>query len=202
MVRRLRSLRSVVGKLKTQESQWCKLKSEAESKGRRRLMTPLDYPHPSSKTTSSLVTKMIKDLPAMQETQVQSLGWVVPLEKGMATHSSILAWRISWTEEPGESHGQRSLEVCSPQGCRADETTNTHTQLEANQRERSNDPFLSLSVPCQPPVDWMILPTVGRAICFVQFINSNTNFFWKVLHRHTQKSRFNQISGYPDSQST
>ena len=43
-----------------------------------------------------------KNLPAMQETQVQSQGWGDPLEKGMATHSSILAWRIPWTEEPGE----------------------------------------------------------------------------------------------------
>ena len=38
----------------------------------------------------------------MQETQVRSLGWEDPLEKGMATHSSILSWRIPWTEEPGE----------------------------------------------------------------------------------------------------
>ena len=44
---------------------------------------------------------MVKDLPAMWETQVQSLGWEDPLEKGMATHCSILAWRIPWTEEPG-----------------------------------------------------------------------------------------------------
>ena len=43
----------------------------------------------------------IKRLPAMQETWVQSLGWEDPLEKEMATHSSILAWRIPWTEEPG-----------------------------------------------------------------------------------------------------
>ena len=43
----------------------------------------------------------VKYLPAMQETQVQSLGWEDPLEKGMATHSSILAWRILWSEEPG-----------------------------------------------------------------------------------------------------
>ena len=41
---------------------------------------------------------MVKNLPAMQEIWVQSLGWKDPLEKGMATHSSILAWRISWTE--------------------------------------------------------------------------------------------------------
>ena len=44
---------------------------------------------------------VVKSLPAMQETQFQSLGWEDPLEKGMATHSSILAWRIPWTEEPG-----------------------------------------------------------------------------------------------------
>ena len=44
---------------------------------------------------------MVKNLPAMQETWVRSLGWENPLEKGMATHSSILAWGISWTEEPG-----------------------------------------------------------------------------------------------------
>ena len=43
----------------------------------------------------------VKALPAMLETQVRSLGWEDPLEKGKATHSSILAWRITWTEEPG-----------------------------------------------------------------------------------------------------
>ena len=47
------------------------------------------------------MAQMVKNLPAMQETQVQSLGWEDTLEKGMATHSSILAWRIPWTEEPG-----------------------------------------------------------------------------------------------------
>ena len=44
---------------------------------------------------------MVKNLPAMGETWVQSLGWQDPLEEGMASHFSILAWRISWTEEPG-----------------------------------------------------------------------------------------------------
>ena len=44
---------------------------------------------------------MVKNLPAMQETQVQSLGWEDPLEKEVATHSSILAWKIPWAEEPG-----------------------------------------------------------------------------------------------------
>ena len=50
---------------------------------------------------ASLVVQFAKNLPAMQETWVPSLGWEDPLEKGMATHSSILAWRIPWTEEPG-----------------------------------------------------------------------------------------------------
>ena len=47
------------------------------------------------------MAQSVKRLPAMQETQVQSLGGEDPLEKGMATHSSILAWRIPWTEKPG-----------------------------------------------------------------------------------------------------
>ena len=50
---------------------------------------------------AALVAQMIKNLPAMQEPQVQSLGWEDLLEGGMATHSSILAWRIPWIEEPG-----------------------------------------------------------------------------------------------------
>ena len=51
---------------------------------------------------TSLVSQMVKNLPAIQETQVQSLGQEDPPEKGMATHSSILAWRIPWTKEPGD----------------------------------------------------------------------------------------------------
>ena len=49
-----------------------------------------------------LVAQTVKNLPALQETQVQFLGWEDLLEKRMATHSSILAWRIPWIEEPGE----------------------------------------------------------------------------------------------------
>ena len=50
---------------------------------------------------ASLVAQSVKNLPAVQETWVRSLGWEDPLEKEMATHSSILGWKISWTEEPG-----------------------------------------------------------------------------------------------------
>ena len=55
---------------------------------------------------ASLVAQTVKNLPAMQEIKVQSLDWEDPLEKGMATHSSILTWIIPWTEEPG---GLRSM---------------------------------------------------------------------------------------------
>ena len=50
---------------------------------------------------ASPVAQTVKNLPAMWETWVRSLGWEDPLEKGTATHSSILAWRIPWTEKPG-----------------------------------------------------------------------------------------------------
>ena len=50
---------------------------------------------------NTVIAQLVKNLPAMQETRVQSLGWEDPLEKEMETHSSILAWRIPWTEQPG-----------------------------------------------------------------------------------------------------
>ena len=53
------------------------------------------------KIRAYLVAQMVKNLPAMQETQVWSLGWEEPLEKGRATHFSTLTWKIPWTEEPG-----------------------------------------------------------------------------------------------------
>ena len=61
---------------------------------------------------ASPVAQIVKNLPAMQETQVRSLGWEDPLENGMATHSSILAWRIPWTEKSGrlQSMGSKSVE--------------------------------------------------------------------------------------------
>ena len=59
---------------------------------------------------NSLVSQLVKSLPAVQETGVRSLGWEDPLEKGMATYSSILAWEI---------HGQRSLAGCRPGGRRS-----------------------------------------------------------------------------------
>ena len=66
---------------------------------------------------------MVKNLIAMQETQVWSLGWEDPLEKGMATHSNILAWKILWTEEPGR------LQFMGSQIVRHDRAINSNTWL-------------------------------------------------------------------------
>ena len=62
---------------------------------------------------ASQVAQMVKNLPAMQETHVRSLGQEDPLKKGMATHSSVLAWRIPWTEEPGgpQSMGHKAWDM-------------------------------------------------------------------------------------------
>ena len=69
------------------------------------------------------MAQMVRSLPAMQETWVRSLGWEDPLEKERTTHSSILAWKIPWTEEPGRLH--------SPWGCKESDmtVTNTHTHI-------------------------------------------------------------------------
>ena len=72
---------------------------------RERIGYPLQY------SWASLVAQMVKNLPAMQETWVQSLGWKDPLEKKMATYSSILAWKIPWTEEPGGLQSMGSQRV-------------------------------------------------------------------------------------------
>ena len=71
---------------------------------------------------ASLVVQTVKNLSVMQETRVQSLGREDRLEKGMATHSSILAWRIPWTEEPGTG--------CSSWGCKESDMTErlTHSR--------------------------------------------------------------------------
>ena len=58
----------------------------------------------------NMLSRLVKNLTAMQETWVQSLGWDDPLENEMAAHSSLLAWRIPWTEEPGRLQSMGSLE--------------------------------------------------------------------------------------------
>ena len=71
----------------------------------------MGFNFPQAYYGASLVAQMVKNLPAMQETWVRSLGWEDPLEKGMATHSSILAWKIPWTEVPGRLQSMGSHRV-------------------------------------------------------------------------------------------
>ena len=101
--------------------------------------TALQFPHlirraPTLKVTvnevgASLVAQRLKHLPAMWDTWVQSLGQEDPQEKEMATHSSILAWRIPWTEEPG---GLRST---GSQRVRHDRATSLHSDLQSDMNE-------------------------------------------------------------------
>ena len=88
--------------------QCMKVKSESEvAQSCPTLSDPMDCSLPValikewSDYWASLVAQMVKNLPAIQETWVRILGWEDPLAKGMATHSSILAWKTTWTEEPG-----------------------------------------------------------------------------------------------------
>ena len=79
------------------------------------------------------VAQTVKNLPVRQETRVWSLGWGVPLEKGIAIHSSILAWRILWTEKPG------GLQSVGSQRVGHDWATNTiHTVLEGETATHSS----------------------------------------------------------------
>ena len=67
--------------------------------------------YPLQYSWAFLVGQMVKNLPAEWENWVQSLGWEEPLEKGTVTHSSILTWRIPWTEEPGRLQSMESQRV-------------------------------------------------------------------------------------------
>ena len=78
-----------------------------------------------------VVAQRVRILPAMRETWVQSLGWEDTLEKGMATHSIILAWRIPWTEEPG------GLQSSGSQRVRHDWVTNTFTFFSFHESQRA-----------------------------------------------------------------
>ena len=95
---------------------------------------------------SSLVAQMVKNLPAMQDTQVQSLGREDALEKGLATHSRILAWRIPWTEEPG------GLQSMGLQRVRHDWGTNS-TDVPVNENIGT---WLEVAMEHRKPWTWLV----------------------------------------------
>ena len=92
---------------------------------------------------ASLMAQMVKNLPAMREIWVRSLGWEDSLEKGMATHCRILAWRIPWTEEPGglQSMGFKELDMTA---------TFTFTFAGTSSLKFLNTPTEQVSLPCSP----------------------------------------------------
>ena len=121
-------IQSLVGDLRSHISHDTAKKKKKETNTHKKKYLPIDicivklyYILHVHTIWTSLVVQMIKNLPAIQETPIRSLGQDDPLEKGMVTHSSILAWRIPWTEEPGRLQSMGSPRV------RLHWATNTHT---------------------------------------------------------------------------
>ena len=122
--------------------------------------------YPLKYSWSSLVAQMVKNLPAMWEIWVGSLGQEDPLEKGMAVHSSILAWRIPWTEEPG---GLRSM---GSQRVGYDWATNTHTQTHITHTTHRHT----------ATTKWTLWHTVHFQVCFS--LDSELVFTKIVIEQH------------------
>ena len=80
------------------------------------------------------MAQMVKNPPAMKETRIRSLGWEDPLEEKMATHSSILAWRIPWTEEPVKYMGSQRVGYDCVTNTRPNLKTGSYTHLEIEER--------------------------------------------------------------------
>ena len=116
---------------------------------------------------ASLVAQIVKNLPGVQETQVRSLGREVPLEKGMATHSSNLAWRIPWTEEAGRLQSTRLQRVGH------DWATNTLTRYFGMWGEEDQWGFLATQI----PLTWVFGGHRQRADELQLFKSSKTSEF-------------------------
>ena len=125
------------------------------------------------KLRAFLVAQMVKNLPAVWETQVWSLGWEDHLEKGMATHSSILGWRIPWTEEPGGLPGCRESDTT-----RGTFTSVTHWNL-------SSSLFVSSRL-------WLPLSSWEGLVC-AGWLSMTAPFPTAVLH-HQILSRWSSLS--------
>ena len=116
------------------------------------------------------VAQMVKNLPALWETQVQSLGQEDPLEKGMATHSNILAWRIPWTEEPGGLQSMGSQRV-GKYGA-----TNTNQHLHVCPKLYRSDLFFLIT-----------LPFPSRVPCFISVLPHGKSAWNIALKSKTEK---------------
>ena len=103
---------------------------------------------------------------SMQETQVQSLSWENPLQKEMASHSSILAWKIPWTEEPGglQSMGHKESDTTEWLSMSIAETNNTVKQLYSNKKKKTSEDCWTQLLCFQPP-GWNFLSSVTVLYC-------------------------------------
>ena len=122
-------------------------------------------------TFASLVAQMVKRLPTMRETWVRSLGWEDPLEKEMATHSSILAWKIPWTGDPGR------LQSIQSQRARHDWVTSLHRAFKNSE----------LSCPCL--LRWPTCCPWNVYLCFV--------FYGLLLNSFLCKAKDSHLGAHP-----
>ena len=120
-----------------------------------------------------MVAQMVKNLSAVQETQIRSLGQENPLEKEKATHSSILAWEIPWTEKPGRVQSMGSQRV------RHDWATNIHTSHAATAKSLQSCPTLHDPIDGSPPGSPVPGILQARTLAWVAISFSNA-CKWKV----------------------
>ena len=118
---------------------------------------------PGHYTWASLVAQTVKNLPTMWETQVRSLGQEDPLKKEMATHSSVLTWRIPWREEPG------GLQSMGLQSVGHDQVTNTHSHLDIQRVS-----VLPSLVQASP--SWASVSPLSKWKCWMQWLLRASQF--------------------------
>ena len=130
-----------------------------------------------------LCGSVVKNLPAMPETWVWSQGWEDPLEEGMATHSSILAWRIPWTEEPGGLQSMGSQNQIRLRDSTVTATTKKHSQIQAQGLSIcvTSIHFHALSE------TWTTSKNVGEKGSLIWACVRTRNELWKVPDRYLKK---------------
>ena len=136
--------------------------------------------HHTYSSLACLVAQMVKNLPAMKATQVWSLGLEDPLEKGMATHSSILTWRSPWTEEPG------GLQCMKPQRIRH----NWVTKYRQSYNDKSYDKLTLLK--CLIIKEWgdfLVSPVVKTLPSSAEGVGSIPGWGAKITHASQSKSQ-------------
>ena len=131
----------------------------------------ISFAHSSKYSWASRVAQVVKNLPVMQETQVWSLGQEYPMEKGMATHSNILPWRISRTEEPGRPQSMESQRVMTEWLTLSLSVNTSISQI--------------LVSKCHSPLKWLWAP--WKNSWFQDWVRKRISWDWKIFCAKNKK---------------